>query len=79
MEFLSFGESCISPIISVFQIVLRGKQENPLSRGIGNFDRGIFLLSGGNLTRSDFVHLNLFQSLKQDSINIGYQLKSTLA
>ena len=23
--------------ISVFQIVLRGKQENPLSRGIGNF------------------------------------------
>ena len=40
--FLSFGERCISPIISVFQIVLRGKQENPLSRGIGNFDGGIF-------------------------------------
>ena len=59
---LIFGERCISPIISVFQIVLRGKQENPLSRGIGNFDGGIFLLSGGNLTRSDFVHLNLFQS-----------------
>ena len=62
MEFLSFGESCISPIISVFQIVLRGKQENPLSRGIGNFAGGFFLMSGGNLTRSDFVHLNLFQS-----------------
>ena len=46
MEFLSFGERCISPIISVFQIVLRGKQENPLSREIGNFAGGIFL-SGG--------------------------------
>ena len=56
MQFLSFGESCISPII------LRGKQENPLSRVIGNFAGGIFLLSGGNLTRSDFEHLNLFQS-----------------
>ena len=44
MEFLSFGESCISPIISVFQIVLRGKQENPLSRGIGNFAGGIFFI-----------------------------------
>ena len=62
MEFLSFGERCISSIISVFQIVLRGKQENPLSRGIGNFAGGIFLLSGGNMTRSDFEYLNLFQS-----------------
>ena len=63
MEFLSSGERCISPIISVFQVVLRGKQEYPLSRGIGNFYlREIFLLSGGNLTRRDFEHLNLFQS-----------------
>ena len=46
MEFLYFGERCRSPIISVFQIVLRGKQENPLSREIGNFAGGIFL-SGG--------------------------------
>ena len=61
-HFLSFGERCISPIISVFQIVLRGKKENSLSRGIGNFAGAIFLLSGGNLTRSDFEHLNLFQS-----------------
>ena len=60
--FLSLRERCISPIISVFQIVLRGKQENLLSREIGNFAGGLFLLSGGNLTRSDFVHLNLFQS-----------------
>ena len=60
--FLSFGERCISPIISVFQMVLSSKQENLLSRGIGNFGGGFFLLSGGNLTRSDFVHLNLFQS-----------------
>ena len=62
MEFLSFGERCISPIISVFQIVLRGKKENYLSRGIGNFAWGFFILSGGNLARSDFEHLNLFQS-----------------
>ena len=62
MEFSSFGERCISPIISVFQIVLRGKQENPLSRGIGNFAGGIFLLSGRNLTRRDFEHLSLSKS-----------------
>ena len=49
MEFLSFGERCISPITSIFQIELRGKQENPLSRGIGNFPGRTFLLSGGNL------------------------------
>ena len=60
MEFLSFGERRMSPIISVFQITLRGKQENPLCRGIGNFAGGILLLSGGNLTRSDFEHLSLF-------------------
>ena len=62
MEFLSFGESFISPFISVFEIVLMGELENPISRGIGNFAGRIFLLSGGNLTRSDFEHLNLFQS-----------------
>ena len=42
MEFLSFGERCISPIISVFQIVLTGKQENPLSKRIGNFSKRVF-------------------------------------
>ena len=36
MEFLSFGERCISPIISVFQ-------ENPLSKRIGNFLRESFI------------------------------------
>ena len=79
MEFLSFGERCISPVTSIFQIELRGKQENPLSRGIGNFAGRTFLLSGGNLTRSDFEHLSLFQSYKQDSVNIEHQLKSKLA
>ena len=64
MEFLSFGERCISPITSIFQIELRGKQENPLSRGIGNFAGRTFLLSSGNLTRSDFEHLSLFQKLQ---------------
>ena len=62
IEFSSFGERCISSFISVFQIVLRGKEENPLIGGIGNFAGGIFLLSGGNLIRSDFDHLNLFQN-----------------
>ena len=42
MEFLSFGESCIFPIISVFQIVLRGKQQNPLSKGIRNLTGEFF-------------------------------------
>ena len=62
MEFLSFGEGCISPIVSVFQIVLRGKQENSLSREIGNLAGETFLSNIGNLRRSDFEHLNLFQS-----------------
>ena len=33
MEFLSLGERCISSIISVFQIVLSSKPENPLTVG----------------------------------------------
>ena len=44
MEVLSFGERCISPIIIILQNVLRGKQENPLSWGIGNFVRGNFFI-----------------------------------
>ena len=79
MEFLSFGERCISPIISIFRIELRGKQENPLFRGIEHFAGRTFLLSNGNLTRSDFEHLSLFQSCKQDSVNIEHQLISKLA
>ena len=79
MKFLSFGEMCISPVTSIFQIELSGKQENPLSRGIRNFPGRTFLLSGGNLTRRDFEHLSLFQSYKQDSVNIEHQLKSKLA
>ena len=42
MEFLSFGETCIFPIISVFQIVLRGKQQNPLRKGIRNLTGEFF-------------------------------------
>ena len=79
MKFLSFGKMCISPVTSIFQIELWGKQENPLSRGIGNFPGRTFLLSGGNLARSDLEHLSLFQSYKQDSVNIEHQLKSKLA
>ena len=79
MKFLSFGEMCICPVTSIFQIELSGKQENPLSRGIRNFPGRTFLLSGGNLTRRDFEHLSLFQSYKQDSVNIEHQLKSKLA
>ena len=62
MEFLSFGKRCISLIIKVFQIALRGKQKNPLSRGLGNFAGNVFLLSGSNLARSDSEHLKLLQS-----------------
>ena len=40
---------------------------------------GIFLSACGNLTRSDFDNLNLFQSQKQHSINSENRLKSKLA
>ena len=45
------------PLPRVFQIVLRG-------RGMGNLPGGggIFLSGERNLTRSEFGHLNLFQS-----------------
>ena len=43
------------PSLRVFQTVLRGK-------GMGNLTGGIFLSGGANLTRSDFGHLNFFQS-----------------
>ena len=36
---------------------------------------GLFLLGGGDLTRSDFDHLNFFQSLKQHSVHIDHPLK----
>ena len=36
------------------------------------------LLGGGDLMRSDFDHLNFFQSEKQHSVHIDYQLKSKL-
>ena len=79
MEFLSFGERRISPITNIFQIELRSKQENLLCRGTRNFAGRTLLLSGGNLTRSDFEHLSFFQSYKQDSVNTEHQLKSKLA
>ena len=34
--------------------------------------RGTFSLGGENLSRSDFDHLNLFQSYKHHSVNIEY-------
>ena len=46
---------------------------------MGNFPGGIFLLDGGNLTRSSFDYSNLFQSCKQHSVNIERWLKSKLA
>ena len=41
----------------------------------GEFFWGIFLSGGGNLTRSDFDHWNLFQSYKH-FVNIENRLKS---
>ena len=43
--------------------------------GNGKFCWRFFLLGGGNLTRSDFDHLNLFQNLNQHSVHIDHQLK----
>ena len=43
-----------------------------------NFAGGNFLLSGWNLSRSAFDHLNFFQSLKQHFVNMEHWLKSKL-
>ena len=37
------------------------------------------ILAGGNLTRSDWAHLNVLESWKQYSVNNEYLLKSKLA
>ena len=37
------------------------------------------LLGGGNLAKSNFDHLNFFQSSKQRAVHIDYQLESKLA
>ena len=50
----------------------------PLIRGRG-MGGPAMLLAGEDLTRSDFDHLNFFQSKKQHSVHIDYQLKSELA
>ena len=43
-----------------FEMTLKGRGFSPV-RAMGNVaGRGDFLLGGGNLTRSDFDHLNLF-------------------
>ena len=49
---------------------IRGKRESEI---LLEFN---FLLVGGDLMRSDFDQLNLFQSYKQHSVNIKHQLKS---
>ena len=52
---------CANGQFSVFEMALRGWGNTPVE-AMGNFAEGIFLLGGGYLTRSDFDHLNLFQS-----------------
>ena len=42
---------------------------------VGILLREFFLLGDGNRTRSDFDHLNFFQSLKQHSVHIDHPLK----
>ena len=54
-----------SPLPRVFQIVLRDRE-------IGNLSGKIYLSGGGNLTRSNFGRLNLFQSQKQHFLNIEH-------
>ena len=45
---------------------------------MGNFAREFNLYDDGNLRRSNFDHLNLFQGQKQHSVSVEYQLKSKL-
>ena len=61
---ISFGERYISPIISVFQIVLRGKQENTLCRGIGNFAGRIFFIEWWESDKEWFCIFEPFSKLK---------------
>ena len=65
----------------VFQIVLRsGGIPTPPVEGESKILLGVtFLLSVGNLRRSNFDHSNVSQSYKQLSVNIEHQLKSKLA
>ena len=59
--------------------MLRVGGNPPSGEGIENFAGGTFLSGGGNLRRSNFDDLNLFQSQKQLSVNTEHQLKSKLA
>ena len=54
--------SKLGPLSKVFQIVVRGRED-------GKFAWGIFLLSGGILTRSDFDPSNLFKA-KNNSLQM---------
>ena len=38
------------------------------------FEKEIFVSKGGNLTGTNFDHMNPFQSYRQHSVNIGHQL-----
>ena len=64
----------------VFQIRVEGR-DSPTVEGDGKFcwGRGFNLYGGGNLRRSNFDHLILFQGQKQHSVNIEHLLKSKLA
>ena len=60
-----------------FQMVFRSRGDG---RAMGNIAGVIILVSGGNLTGRDFYdYSNLFQSVKQHSVNIEHQLKPKLA
>ena len=63
----------------VFEIALRDRGIPPVG-AMRDFVGGIFFWGGGgggcqNLMRSDFDHLNFFQSQKQHSVHIEHQLQ----
>ena len=77
------------PLTRVFQIVLIGKGKSPPTPPfhpptlpqlkVNGIAKGFNLYGVGDLRRSNFDHLNLFQSQKQHSVNIEHRLKSKLA
>ena len=77
-SFLKKSSSGANGKLRGFKIALRGREIPPVGEN-GKFCWGFFLFGGGNLRRSDFDHLNLFQSLKQHSVHIDHHLKSKLA
>ena len=70
----------ISANFQVSTFIVRGGGILPQCKKIENCaGENLNFNSGGIVRRSDFYHLNIFQSYKQNSVNTERNLKSNLA